>query len=132
MTDKDRIENAIRHIQTATDVDPWAMEIAVDAMQKELKNSSGTDINVGSTDDMISRRTAIDSINGLTYPSSLVDVKRVIQDLSSAQPERETGRWYTKGGMIYCSNCANSFDVYFANDFIYCPKCGTKMEETDE
>ena len=32
----DRIENAIRHIQTATDVDPWAAEIAVDAMRKQI------------------------------------------------------------------------------------------------
>lgn len=32
----DRIESAIRHIQTSTDVDPWAMEIAVKAMQKQI------------------------------------------------------------------------------------------------
>ncbi|MBP3901164.1 MAG: hypothetical protein J6D53_06895 [Blautia sp.] len=32
----DRIESAIRHIQTATDVDPWATEIAVDAMRKQI------------------------------------------------------------------------------------------------
>lgn len=32
----DRIQCAIRHIQTAVDVDPWAMEIAVDAMQKQI------------------------------------------------------------------------------------------------
>ena len=32
----DRIECAIRHIQTAVDVDPWAAEIAVDAMQKQI------------------------------------------------------------------------------------------------
>ena len=32
--EKDRIECAIRHIQTAVDVDPWAAEIAVDAMEK--------------------------------------------------------------------------------------------------
>ena len=32
----DRIECAIRHIQTAVDVDPWAAEIAVDAMQKKI------------------------------------------------------------------------------------------------
>jgi len=34
--DKDRIECAIRHIQTAVDVDPWAVEIAVDAMEKQI------------------------------------------------------------------------------------------------
>ena len=32
----DRIENAIRHIQTAADVDPWAAEIAVRAMRKQI------------------------------------------------------------------------------------------------
>ena len=32
----DRIENAIRHIQTATDVDQWASDIAVRAMRKQL------------------------------------------------------------------------------------------------
>ena len=32
----DRIENAIRQIQTATDVDPWAAEIAVEAMRKQI------------------------------------------------------------------------------------------------
>ena len=32
----DRIENAIRHIQTATDVDQWAVEIAVEAMRKQI------------------------------------------------------------------------------------------------
>ena len=33
---KDRIESAIRHIQTATDVDPWAMELAVEALEKQI------------------------------------------------------------------------------------------------
>ena len=32
----DRIQNAIRHIQTAVDVDPWAVEIAVDAMKRQI------------------------------------------------------------------------------------------------
>lgn len=34
--EKDRIECAIRHIQTANDVDPWAAEIAVRAMRKQI------------------------------------------------------------------------------------------------
>jgi rubrerythrin len=32
----DRIENAIRHIESSLDVDPWAMEIAVGAMEKQI------------------------------------------------------------------------------------------------
>ena len=34
--DIDRIECAIRHIQTAVDVDPWAAEIAVEAMERRI------------------------------------------------------------------------------------------------
>jgi rubrerythrin len=36
--EKDRIECAIRHLQTAVDVDPWAVEIAVKAMEKQIPN----------------------------------------------------------------------------------------------
>lgn len=32
----DRIECAIRHIESSLDVDPWARDIAVDAMQKQI------------------------------------------------------------------------------------------------
>ena len=32
----DRIQNAIRHIESSLDVDPWAMEIAVEAMKKQI------------------------------------------------------------------------------------------------
>ena len=39
MTNKtDRLECAIRHIKTSVDVDPWAVEIAVEAMEKMLKD----------------------------------------------------------------------------------------------
>ena len=36
ISDSDLIECAIRHIQTAVDVDPWAAEIAVEAMRKQI------------------------------------------------------------------------------------------------
>jgi hypothetical protein len=36
---KDRIQNAINHIKSSVDIDPWAMEIAVEAMRKELERS---------------------------------------------------------------------------------------------
>ena len=32
----DRIERAIRHIETSLDVDQWACEIAVEAMRKQI------------------------------------------------------------------------------------------------
>ena len=42
----DRIENAIRHIQTSTDIDPWAAEIAVEAMQKQIPQKAMKSIDV--------------------------------------------------------------------------------------
>lgn len=36
MIDRDEIESAIRHIETALDVDPWACEIAVIAMKQMI------------------------------------------------------------------------------------------------
>ena len=53
--EKDRIESAIRHIQTAVDVDPWAIEIAVKAMKTQLSAE-------GTTSDLISRQDAIDAV----------------------------------------------------------------------
>ena len=37
----DRIECAIRHIESSLDVDPWACEIAVHAMQELIKMTRG-------------------------------------------------------------------------------------------
>lgn len=37
----DRIECAIRHIESSLDVDPWACEIAVHAMQELIKRTRG-------------------------------------------------------------------------------------------
>ena len=34
--EKDRLECAVRHIRTAANVDPWAMELAVDALEKQI------------------------------------------------------------------------------------------------
>ena len=42
INETDRIQNAIRHIQTSVDIDPWAMEIAVGAMEKQIPKKLGT------------------------------------------------------------------------------------------
>ena len=87
--------------------------------------------------DLISRQAAIDAVNNLTYPSSLVDVKRILVDLPSAQPERKTGRWiydneaYPGGnpcGHYDCDQCGES--VPHKTNF--CPNCGAKMEVEHE
>ena len=37
----DRIQNAINHIKSSMDIDPWAMEIAVEAMEKQIQTKPG-------------------------------------------------------------------------------------------
>jgi len=36
--DIDRIQNAIDHIKTSVDIDPWAIEIAVEAMEEKMEH----------------------------------------------------------------------------------------------
>ena len=40
----DRIQNAIRHIKTSVDIDSWAMEIAVEAMKKQVPEKPYTNV----------------------------------------------------------------------------------------
>ena len=64
-----------------------AFRMAIEALSSsEFPNSSDADT--------ISRQAAIDAVNSLTYPSSLVDVKRKLIDLPTAQPE-----------IIRCNSC---------------------------
>ena len=87
-TQKDRIEAAIRHIQTAVDIDPWAMELAVDALKAQ-----------GTCDDAVSRQTlqkelALYPIDDVTsedeagYNRAINDVQKMVLHLPSAQPEK--------------------------------------------
>ena len=105
-TQKDRIESAIRHIQTASDVDPWAMELAVDALKAQ-----------GTCEDAVSRQTlqkelALYPIDDVTsedeagYNRAINDVQKMVLHLPSVQPERtcvncgrtaNNGGWYADG-----------------------------------
>lgn len=42
----DRVECAIRHIQTSLDVDPWACDIAVEAMKKQIPTKPTINVDV--------------------------------------------------------------------------------------
>lgn len=85
----------------SVDVVKKVMELFIDKI-KNLPSAEPTQTqrraNADSTQncalDCISRQAAIDKINKLEYPSSLVDVKRIIVDLPSAQPE-----------IIRCKDC---------------------------
>ena len=70
---------------------------------------------------MIYLDDAIDEINKLEYPSSLVDVKRIIVDLPSAQPE-----------IIRCKDCFMHgicrFEQWLGLDG-YCSKAERRTDE---
>lgn len=91
--------------------------------------------------DLIDRQKAIDEINKLEYPSSLVDVKRIIVDLPSAQSERKKGKWI-HGREVYreymgatlmtvhyshweCSVCG--YQAENEPVWKFCPNCGAYM-----
>ncbi len=40
------------------------------------------------------------------------------------QFDAESSAWLKRKSMIYCSECCESFDAIFVNDFKYCPNCG--------
>lgn len=126
MTSKDRIENAIRHIQTATDIDPWAMEIAVDAMQRMLDVDG----------DLVSRREGINTLCEICDRSKHPDwvytdeFCRALGALPSAQPERKTGHWVEaeedwRHQLVWwkCSGCGSDVSTMYK----YCPYCGAEM-----
>ena len=92
MPQKDRIESAIRHIQTSVDIDPWAMELAVDALKAQ-----------GTCEDAVSRQTlqkelALYPIDDITseyevgYNRAINDVQKMVLHLPSAQPQSTMGQ----------------------------------------
>lgn len=94
-------------------------------------------------DDVISRQAAIDAINQICpidteYDCTLldrVDVRCVLTELPSAQPDRKNGTWVpvTNGrGGHECDQCHNYAPSYSTGEerlSDYCPNCGAKMGE---
>lgn len=95
---------------------------AIDALEKAISENPYYDSN--------------DRINGL----GVYDVRVVINDLPSAQPERKKGRWINaecKDGTTAhkCSECRKlvGYSVSSLTWFNFCPWCGTDMRgEQDE
>lgn len=98
-------------------------------------------------DDLISRQEAIDGINNICpvdteYDCTLldrVDVRCVLSDLPSAQPDRKKGNWvygedeYGIDG-YHCDKCGffvpwdytHKF-ISYIEDYNFCPSCGADM-----
>ena len=86
ISQKNSIEAAIRHIQTSVDIDPWAMELAVEALKAQIDKG----INVPNNDDTIYRQAAIDAIDDIGSVDTYADrvyAKGIMRMLPSAHPE---------------------------------------------
>ena len=81
-------------------------------------------------DDMISRQAAIDAVKSLTYPSSLMDVKRKLIELPSAEPPKEITKRVLWSGWKGCRDtrykCPNC-EKPVRNDDTYCHRCGQRL-----
>lgn len=64
----------------------------------------------------------------------------MISTLSSAQPERKTGKWvrhYSRPNVYadmcwHCSNCGYKTPDNWANKWKFCPNCGARMQEGED
>ena len=86
--DRDRIQSAIRHIQTAVDVDPWAVEIAVAAMREKLSREPSEDAVSRKAVSEWLKQYGQDVLHG-KYKFSLMYIWKNLMDLPSAQPQYE-------------------------------------------
>ena len=64
----ERIQNAIRHIKLSADIDPWAMEIAVEALEKQILKKP---------------------VMGYAYPPKLREIMIRNGDIKKAESETE-------------------------------------------
>lgn len=95
--------------------------------------------------DLIYRQAAIDAINQICpidteYDCAFalldrVDVRCVLTDLPSAQPERKRGQWINinESEKWKCSECGRM--MWFSprldvkpSDYRFCPNCGARMD----
>lgn len=95
--------------------------------------------------DLISRQAAIDAVDHICpvdtdYDCTLldrVDVRYVLSDLPSAQPERKNGEWIHKPDIYLdeqtweCSECGEPWifieGTPSENNANFCPNCGADM-----
>lgn len=114
-----------------------ALEMAVRALEQNLVQESDSLVK-----DLISRKMAIGAIEEMQMPimrlkwesdqfkfSALAEVREMISELPSAQPQLKTARWeilYPNHTYKYhCSECGANHKYMF--DF--CPSCGARMED---
>ena len=101
--EKDRIECAIRHLQTAVDVDPWAVDIAVDAMKKQIPRKPVMDYQFSEKFRKVIERTNIELAKSKTECCPVCRTSLGVSQFVKAQ----TGQKY---GDPHCKECGQAID----------------------
>jgi len=103
-------------------------------------------------DDSISRREAIEWVKNILvvhkyyHPHSrsrnvpIDEVIDALEQVPATEPERKKGRWIYEGKRgrfpaCRCSECGNVENADWAilgDNVNYCPKCGARMERSEE
>jgi hypothetical protein len=93
-------------------------------------------------EDLIKREDAIEVVtkSKLMTAGAMMDCKRRIERLPSAEPERINGHWIDavipndSGGLpvIVCDKCNTFFPLQFGDGHNFCPHCGARMEGSKE
>lgn len=105
-------------------------------------------------DDTISRQAALLSLddeititgveNAYTVRNYIRRVKRKLESLPSAQPERKKGKWIFGDGTCKCSRCgesplqfveASGYDWVLVDEdypMFFCPYCGADMRGAED
>ena len=101
--EKDRIQNAINHIKTSSDVDDWAVEIAVEAMEKQIPKKPVMDYQFPEKLRKVIERTNIELAKSKTECCPVCRRSLGISQFVKAQ----TGQKY---GDPYCKRCGQAID----------------------
>ena len=101
--DKDRIQCAIRHVKTSVDVDEWAVEIATDAMMKQIPKKPVMNYQFPEKLRAVIERTNIELAKSKTECCPVCRRSLGISQFVKAQ----TGQKY---GDPYCKRCGHAID----------------------
>lgn len=99
----DRIECAIRHIESSLDVDPWACEIAVHAMRELIKRTRWTPVEQELPEDgvtvwvTIKGHDVIRCMDGETLEQAVARISKM-RRVSEGFWCEDDKTWYNAGG----------------------------------
>lgn len=117
---REAIQMAIEALKAQADLQPTCNNLATDTISRRAAIELADELKDDLPDD---ERTA-DAV--MAHNEGILEYQTALSKLSSAQPERKTGKW------IGCqtAECSERGHIYLAFLLLerFCPNCGAKME----